>query len=123
MHALKNGPSIFQLEKGKCNINNYSHNKAPQKKISGLFNSKIKNKASFGLPKKLNAEKINELIKAQPEKEPSKTFQSFILDCVICLDHKVDSFFLPCGHSGSCYSCSTSLLTSTAVCHLCRKVI
>jgi hypothetical protein len=127
MHAVKVGPSIFKLHKGTCSTNsNYKPPNYPQTKTCGLFNSKIKNTkytAAFGIRKKPNAREINEIINDRTEKDSDKLQQSAMLDCIICLDKKVESFFLPCGHSGSCYSCAISLLKSTAVCHLCRQVI
>jgi hypothetical protein len=53
---------------------------------------------------------------------PEVQFSSDIIDCIICLNKKVDSFFLPCGHSGTCIECSLAILKSTCTCHLCRTV-
>jgi Zinc finger, C3HC4 type (RING finger) len=53
---------------------------------------------------------------------PEAQFNSDIIYCIICLNKKVDSFFLPCGHSGTCIECSLAILKSTCTCHLCRIV-
>ena len=123
MHATKSSATIFQLQKGKYSTNNSTYHITPQKEMHGLFTSRIKSSATFGLRKMINVERINELIKIHPDNDTSNAYQTSILDCVICLDHKVDSFFMPCGHSGSCYSCAISLLKTTSVCHLCRQVL
>ena len=127
MHAVKTGPSIFKLHKGTCSIiNHYKPPSYPQHKTIGLFNSKIKSStyiSAFGIKKKPNAKEINEIINKRSVKEPNNSQQSTMLDCIICLDKKVESFFLPCGHSGSCYNCAIALLKATGICHLCRQVI
>lgn len=39
--------------------------------------------------------------------------------CKVCMDNKIDTVFVPCGHRVVCVSCSTHLTT----CCLCRKDI
>ena len=47
---------------------------------------------------------------------------SDFIDCIVCFNKKVDSFFLPCGHSGACMECSEAILKSSSTCHFCRSV-
>ncbi|KAG9155918.1 hypothetical protein Leryth_004160 [Lithospermum erythrorhizon] len=41
--------------------------------------------------------------------------------CAICFDAPRDSFFLPCGHCVSCYTCGTKIAESAGTCPICRR--
>ena len=56
------------------------------------------------------------------ETNRKKFLKDDIIDCIICFSKKVNCFFLPCGHSGTCMDCSLSILKTTSKCHICRSV-
>ncbi|KAK3138233.1 hypothetical protein QOZ80_5AG0366170 [Eleusine coracana subsp. coracana] len=41
--------------------------------------------------------------------------------CVICCDARRDCFFLPCGHSTTCYACGERIVEEHGSCPLCRR--
>jgi hypothetical protein len=41
--------------------------------------------------------------------------------CAICFDVPRDCFFLPCGHSVSCYECGTTMQEADGSCPICRR--
>ncbi|KAG7574052.1 Zinc finger RING-type [Arabidopsis suecica] len=41
--------------------------------------------------------------------------------CAICFDTPRDCFFLPCGHSVSCYECGTTMQEADGSCPICRR--
>uniref|UniRef100_A0A0C9RQX4 TSA: Wollemia nobilis Ref_Wollemi_Transcript_937_1609 transcribed RNA sequence n=1 Tax=Wollemia nobilis TaxID=56998 RepID=A0A0C9RQX4_9CONI len=43
--------------------------------------------------------------------------------CTICFEHQKNSFFQPCGHYATCYSCGLRVKEVTAVCPICRQNI
>jgi Zinc finger, C3HC4 type (RING finger) len=117
MHA-ESASSIFYLCKGKIGT---PHNILASPTPSGkLFKMKVLHKKFISFSsRKPNIDDINSMINVQNQKAGNT---QVTIDCVICFDRKIDSFFMPCGHSGSCHECALSLLKSTAICHLCRSV-
>jgi hypothetical protein len=43
--------------------------------------------------------------------------------CAICFDAPRDSFFLPCGHSVSCFPCGTRIAEAAGNCPVCRGIM
>ncbi|KFK28983.1 hypothetical protein AALP_AA7G073300 [Arabis alpina] len=44
--------------------------------------------------------------------------------CVICFEERKNCFFVPCGHSATCYGCAQKILSEESkVCPICRRVI
>uniref|UniRef100_A0A0D6R029 RING-type domain-containing protein n=1 Tax=Araucaria cunninghamii TaxID=56994 RepID=A0A0D6R029_ARACU len=43
--------------------------------------------------------------------------------CAICYDASRDSFFLPCGHCATCFTCGMRISEETNMCPICRKKI
>ncbi|XVE79400.1 hypothetical protein DITRI_Ditri14bG0055600 [Diplodiscus trichospermus] len=41
--------------------------------------------------------------------------------CVICFDAPRDCFFLPCGHSATCFTCGTRISEDAGSCPICRR--
>ncbi|TKW26295.1 hypothetical protein SEVIR_3G178800v4 [Setaria viridis] len=41
--------------------------------------------------------------------------------CVLCCDAPKDCFFLPCGHSATCYACGARILEGDGGCPICRR--
>ncbi|KAI3836889.1 hypothetical protein MKW98_005222 [Papaver atlanticum] len=41
--------------------------------------------------------------------------------CLVCSDTARDSFFLPCGHCATCYTCGTRIMEDAGVCPVCRR--
>ncbi|KAI3993444.1 hypothetical protein MKX01_002457 [Papaver californicum] len=41
--------------------------------------------------------------------------------CLVCFDTARDSFFLPCGHCATCYTCGTRIMEEAGVCPVCRR--
>ncbi|XP_026415145.1 uncharacterized protein LOC113310634 isoform X2 [Papaver somniferum] len=41
--------------------------------------------------------------------------------CLVCSDTARDSFFLPCGHCATCYTCGTRIIEEAGVCPVCRR--
>ncbi|KAL5710200.1 hypothetical protein ACHQM5_020792 [Ranunculus cassubicifolius] len=41
--------------------------------------------------------------------------------CVVCFDAPRDCFFLPCGHSATCFSCGTRIVDEAGTCPICRR--
>ncbi|TVU20558.1 hypothetical protein EJB05_36772 [Eragrostis curvula] len=41
--------------------------------------------------------------------------------CVVCRDARKDCFFLPCGHSATCYACGARIVEEHGSCPLCRR--
>ncbi|WVZ99290.1 hypothetical protein U9M48_044616 [Paspalum notatum var. saurae] len=41
--------------------------------------------------------------------------------CALCCDAPKDCFFLPCGHSATCYSCGARILAENGDCPFCRR--
>jgi hypothetical protein len=118
MHA-ESASSIFYLCKGKIGT---PHNKlASPTPGAKLFKMKVMHQKFISFSsRKPNIDDINSMLNVQTQKAANS--QMTLIDCVICFDRKIDSFFMPCGHSGSCHECALSLLKSTATCHLCRSV-
>nr|CAD1824148.1 unnamed protein product [Ananas comosus var. bracteatus] len=68
-------------------------------------------------------EDIEEFLKAAPSKpleEVESSDQSQHL-CVICCEARKDCFFLPCGHSTTCYTCGLRILEEAQTCPICRR--
>lgn len=53
--------------------------------------------------------------------ENSETCQRRL--CVICFDDTRDSFFLPCGHCATCFTCGMRIAEESSLCPICRKKI
>ncbi|XP_066364328.1 E3 ubiquitin-protein ligase APD2-like isoform X4 [Miscanthus floridulus] len=41
--------------------------------------------------------------------------------CVLCCDAPKDCFFLPCGHSATCYACGARIVEENGGCPFCRR--
>ncbi|ONK72150.1 uncharacterized protein A4U43_C04F16310 [Asparagus officinalis] len=41
--------------------------------------------------------------------------------CAICCDAQRDSFFLPCGHCATCFTCATRIADEAGACPICRR--
>ncbi|XP_062180965.1 E3 ubiquitin-protein ligase APD2-like isoform X2 [Phragmites australis] len=41
--------------------------------------------------------------------------------CVVCCDAPKDCFFLPCGHSATCYACGARIVEEGSSCPFCRR--
>lgn len=43
--------------------------------------------------------------------------------CAVCYDDHRDSFFLPCGHCATCFTCGMRIAEESGLCPICRKKI
>lgn len=43
--------------------------------------------------------------------------------CVICFDAPRDCFFLPCGHSATCFTCGTRIIDEAGTCPICCRTM
>jgi hypothetical protein len=113
MHAERLPSSIFHLIRGRADTSHIIHALPSQQLALENIHKKI---VSFSQLKNNDDKKLS------INTDSPKATKATTVDCSICFENKANTFFLPCGHSGSCYPCSISLIKSTTVCHLCRAV-